>query len=121
MYELGIYSLLGYRKSTMLKLLTFENIIICFVALLVGIIFGAIAHKGIVGAIIKILKLQIDTSTVPFINLDAVLFSFAFIFAVLFILSLSNWIILRKSSLLTLVRMEQKEENKVKINVAFHY
>ncbi|AJG92354.1 ABC transporter permease [Bacillus tropicus] len=119
MNELGIYSLLGYRKSTMLKLLTFENIIICFVALLVGIIFGAIAHKGIVGVIIKILKLQIDTSKVPFINLDAVLFTFAFIFAVLFVLSLSNWIILRKSSLLTLVRMEQKEENKVKINAAF--
>ncbi|MED0993475.1 ABC transporter permease [Bacillus nitratireducens] len=119
MNELGIYSLLGYRKSTMLTLLTFENIIICFVALLVGIIFGAIAHKGIVGVIIKILKLQIDTSKVPFINLDAVLFTFSFIFAVLFVLSLSNWIILRKSSLLTLVRMEQKEENKVKINTAF--
>ncbi|HDR7356512.1 TPA: ABC transporter permease, partial [Bacillus wiedmannii] len=119
MNELGIYSLLGYRKSTILKLLTFENIIICFAALLVGIIFGAIAHKGIVGAIIKILKLQIDTSKVPFINLDAVLFTFSFIFAVLFVLSLSNWIILRKSSLLTLVRMEQKEENKVKINTAF--
>lgn len=119
MNELGIYSLLGYRKSTMLKLLTFENIIICFVALLVGIIFGAIAHKGIVGVIIKILKLQIDTSKVPFINLDAVLFTFAFIFAVLFVLSLSNWIILRKSSLLTLVRMEQKEENKGKINATF--
>ncbi|HDR7717930.1 ABC transporter permease [Bacillus albus] len=119
MNELGIYSLLGYRKSTMLKLLTFENIIICFAALLVGVIFGAIAHKGIVGVIIKILKLQIDTSKVPFINLDAVLFTFIFIFAVLFVLSLSNWIILRKSSLLTLVRMEQKEENKLKINTAF--
>ncbi|MED3025355.1 MULTISPECIES: FtsX-like permease family protein [Bacillus cereus group] len=119
MNELGIYSLLGYRKSTMLKLLTFENIIICFAALFVGVIFGAIAHKGIVGVIIKILKLQIDTSKVPFINLDAVLFTFAFIFAVLFVLSLSNWIILRKSSLLTLVRMEQKEENKLKINTAF--
>ncbi|WP_144611900.1 FtsX-like permease family protein [Bacillus cereus] len=119
MNELGIYSLLGYRKSTMLTLLTFENIIICFVALLVGIIFGAIAHKGIVEAIIKILKLQINTSKVPFINLDAVLFTFIFIFAVLFVLSLSNWIILRKSSLLTLVRMEQKEENKVKINTIF--
>ncbi|PEJ04559.1 FtsX-like permease family protein [Bacillus wiedmannii] len=119
MNELGIYSLLGYRKSTMLTLLTFENIIICFVALLVGIIFGAIAHKGIVEAIIKILKLQINTSKVPFINLDAVLFTFVFIFAVLFVLSLSNWIILRKSSLLTLVRMEQKEENKVKINTIF--
>lgn len=119
MNELGIYSLLGYRKSTMLTLLTFENIIICFAALFVGIIFGAISHKGIVGAIIKILKLQIDTSKVPFINLDAVLFTFIFIFAVLFVLSLSNWIILRKSSLLTLVRMEQKKENKVKINTAF--
>ena len=60
----------------MLTLLTFENIIICFVALLVGIIFGAIAHKGIVGVIIKLLKLQIDTSKVPFMNLDAVLFTF---------------------------------------------
>lgn len=119
MNELGIYSLLGYRKSTMLKLLTFENIIICFAALFVGIIFGDIAHKGIVGAIIKILKLQIDTSKVPFINLDAVLFTFAFIFAVLFVLSLSNWIILRKSSLLTLVRMEQKEDKKIKINTVF--
>lgn len=119
MNELGIYSLLGYRKSTMLTLLTFENIVIYFVALLVGIIFGSIAHKGIVEAIIKILKLQINTSKVPFINLDAVLFTFVFIFAVLFVLSLSNWIILRKSSLLTLVRMEQKEENKLKINTAF--
>ncbi|MCC2380597.1 ABC transporter permease [Bacillus wiedmannii] len=119
MNELGIYSLLGYRKSTMLKLLTFENIIICFAALLVGITFGAIAHKGIVEAIIKILKLQIDTSKVPFINLDAVLFTFVFIFAVLFVLSLSNWIILRKSSLLTLVRMEQKEEKNIKINTVF--
>ncbi|MDC6157314.1 ABC transporter permease [Bacillus albus] len=119
MNELGIYSLLGYRKSTMLKLLTFENIIICFAALLVGVIFGAIAHKGIVGVIIKLLKLQIDTSKVPFINLDAVLFTFIFIFAVLFVLSLSNWIILRKSSLLTLVRMEQKEEKKIKINTVF--
>ncbi|MFM2563317.1 FtsX-like permease family protein [Bacillus sp. GX] len=119
MNELGIYSLLGYRKSTMLKLLTFENIIICFAALLVGVIFGAIAHKGIVGVIIKLLKLQIDTSKVPFINLDAVLFTFIFIFAVLFVLSLSNWIILRKSSLLTLVRMEQKEDKKIKINTVF--
>ncbi|CAM4170415.1 FtsX-like permease family protein [Bacillus paramycoides] len=119
MKELGIYSLLGYRKSTMLKLLTFENIIICLAALLVGITFGSIAHKGIVEAIIKLLKLQIDTSKVPLINLDAVLFTFVFIFAVLSVLSLSNWIILRKSSLLTLVRMEKKEEKKVKINTTF--
>lgn len=119
MKELGIYSLLGYRKSTMVKLLTFENIVICFAALIVGITFGAIAHKGIVEAIVGVLKLQIDTSEVPIINPNAVLFTFVFIFAVLTVLFLSNWIILRKSSLLTLVRMEKKEEKKVKINTAF--
>lgn len=119
MKELGIYSLLGYRKSTMLKLLTFENIIICFAALIVGIVFGAIAHKGIVEAIVRVLKLQIDTSEMPLINPNAVLFTFVFIFAVLTALFLSNWIILRKSSLLVLVRMEKKEEKQMRINTAF--
>ncbi|MDC2866304.1 ABC transporter permease [Bacillus sp. BP-3] len=121
MKELGIYSLLGYRKSTMLKLLTFENSIICFGALIVGIAFGAIAHKGIVEAIVGVLKLQIDTSEVPLINPNAVLFTFVFIFAVLTALLLSNWIILRKSSLLALVCIEKKEEKKVRISTAFAF
>ncbi|ENQ3106481.1 ABC transporter permease [Bacillus cereus] len=121
MKELGIYSLLGYRKSTMLKLLTFENIIICFAALIVGIAFGAIAHKGIVAVIVRALKLQIDTSEVPLIHSGAVLFTFVFIFVVLTALFLSNWIILRKSSLLTLVRMEKKEEKQMRINTAFSF
>ncbi|WP_090995882.1 FtsX-like permease family protein [Bacillus sp. 491mf] len=121
MKELGIYSLLGYRKSTMLKLLTFENIIICFAALIVGIAFGAIAHKGIVEVIVRALKLQIDTSEVPLMHSGAVLFTFVFIFVVLTALFLSNWIILRKSSLLTLVRMEKKEEKQMRINTAFSF
>ncbi|WP_459502591.1 FtsX-like permease family protein [Bacillus sp. C1] len=116
MKELGIYSLLGYRKSTMVKLLTFENVIICFAALIVGIALGAVVHKGIIEVIVRVLKLQMNTSEVPFINLNSVRFTFIFIFAVLTVLFLSNWIILRKSSLLTLVRMEKKEEKQVKVN-----
>jgi len=119
--ELGIYSLLGYRKSTMVKLLHFENILICFAALIVGIVLGAVVHKGIVGAIVKLLKLQIETSEIPFINIKAVVFTFIFIFAILTVLLLSNWIILRKSSLLMLVRMDKKEEKQIKINTAFSF
>lgn len=119
--ELGIYSLLGYRKSTMVKLLTLENILICLAALIVGIVLGAVAHKGIVEAIVKLLKLQIDTSVIPFINIKAVIFTFIFIFAILIVLLFSNWIILRKSSLLMLVRMDKKEEKQVKINTAFSF
>ena len=119
--ELGIYSLLGYQKSTMVKLLTLENILICFAALIVGIVLGAVAHKGIVGAIVKLLKLQIETSEMPFINMKAVIFTFIFIFAILTVLLVSNWIILRKSSLLMLVRMDKKEEKQIKINTAFSF
>ncbi|WP_327204711.1 FtsX-like permease family protein [Paenibacillus sp. DMB20] len=40
MKELGIYALLGYRKSAMLKLLTIENVLISLGALLIGIAWG---------------------------------------------------------------------------------
>ena len=45
MRELGIYSLLGYRKSTILKLLIFENVMICFGGMILGILTGSILHK----------------------------------------------------------------------------
>lgn len=119
MKELGIYSLLGYRKSSMIKLLTFENILICFMSLIVGIIFGSLAHKGIIEVIVRALKLQIETSKIPLINMNAILFTFVFVFAVLVVLFLSNWIILRRSSLLTLVCLEKKEEKQININGIF--
>ena len=46
--ELGIYALLGYRKFTILSLLTFENVLICSGAFIIGLVLGALAHKGIV-------------------------------------------------------------------------
>ncbi|MFR8845813.1 MAG: FtsX-like permease family protein [Waltera sp.] len=46
MRELGIYSLLGYRKSTILKLLIFENVMICFDGMILGILTGSILHKS---------------------------------------------------------------------------
>lgn len=60
--ELGIYALMGYRKATILSLLTFENIVICFGASLIGIICGAFVHKGIVFLISKLLNLGINVS-----------------------------------------------------------
>ena len=46
--ELGIYALLGYRKESILSLLISENIIIGIFALVMGLVSGAIMHKGIV-------------------------------------------------------------------------
>ncbi|MEK4750117.1 ABC transporter permease [Niallia sp. FSL W8-0177] len=116
--ELGIYSLLGYRKSSMLKLLTIENVVICLFSLLTGIIFGAILHHGIIKVIVRGLKLQIETSTIPLFNYGAILFTVIFVLAVLIVLYLSNWFVLRNSSVLNLVRMEKREEKKIKVRMS---
>jgi len=115
MRELGIYALLGYRKSAMLKLLAFENVLICLLSLVVGIVLGAAAHQGIVSGVVGLLDLSIDRSAVPFLNGKAVLFSVLFVIGVIAALSISNWRLLRKTTLLHLVRLEKSGEKKMKI------
>ena len=60
--ELGVYALLGYRKTTVLSLLTTENLLVCFGAFIVGILLGSFFHKGIVFGITKLLDLSINNS-----------------------------------------------------------
>lgn len=112
--ELGIYALLGYRKSTILSLLTFENILVCSGSLMVGLIFGAILHKGIVFGVTVLLNLTVDNSQIPFFNLEAIANTVKFILLVVFVMILSNARFLFKSSLMDLVRFEKSAEKKLK-------
>lgn len=114
MKELGVYSLLGYRKSTMLRLLTIENIFVCLGGLVIGIITGSILHKGVTTGITILLHLTIDLKEIPFININAVYFSFIFVIGVLAALFFSNARLLIKSNLLDLVRLEKKKEKPIK-------
>jgi len=118
MKELGIYTLLGYRKSAMLALLTIENILISLGALLIGITMGALAHKGIIAGVSLLLNLEINTSSIPLFNGKAVFYSAVFVFAVILVLSLSNWRLLRKTTLLSLVRLEKTVEKPIKVRVS---
>lgn len=114
--ELGIYALLGYRKATILSLLTFENILVCCGAFVIGILLGAIAHKGIVFGITALLKLSIDNSQIPFFNFSAILKTACFILLVVCVLCISNGVFLIKSTLLDLVRFEKKAEKNLKFH-----
>lgn len=108
--ELGIYALLGYRKTTILSLLTFENIFVCCGAFFIGLLLGAIAHKGIVIGITALLNLSVDTSRIPLFHIDAVVKTAGFILLVVFVLSISNGNFLFKTSLMELIRFEKKAE-----------
>ena len=72
MRELGIYALLGYRKSSMLELLTIENIVVCAGGLIIGIVAGGLLNKGITAGITTLLNLSIDYRGIPLINPAAV-------------------------------------------------
>lgn len=114
--ELGVYALLGYRKTTVLSLLTMENFLICFGAFITGIFFGSAFHKGIVFGITKLLDLSINNSEIPFFNINAIIRTACFIFAIMIILMLSNSRFLFKTSLMGLVRFEKSAERKVKFH-----
>ncbi|MFA4022606.1 ABC transporter permease [Clostridioides difficile] len=112
--ELGIYALLGYRKFTILSLLTSENILICSGAFIIGLVLGALAHKGIVFGITALLNLSIDNSHIPFFNINAINKTIIFIALVVLVLAISNGKFLYKTSLIKLIRYEKSTEKKLK-------
>lgn len=114
--ELGIYALLGYRKSTILSLLTAENLLSCFGAFVIGILLGGLFHKGIVFGITKLLGLTVNNSEIPFLNLNAVIRTACFVFAIIIILALSNGRFLFKASLMDLVRFEKSAEKQTRFH-----
>ena len=114
--ELGIYALLGYRKSTILSLLTAENLLSCFGSFVIGILLGGLFHKSIVFGITKLLGLTINNSEIPFFNLNAMVKTACFVFAIIIILLLSNSRFLFKSSLMDLVRFEKSAEKQTKFH-----
>lgn len=113
--ELGIYALLGYRKSRILTLLVFENILIGCGSLIVGLVLGAIMHKGIVYGITALLKLSIDNGEIPFFNFNAITNTVVFIFLIICVMAISNTLFLFKTSLMDLVRFEKSAEKRIKL------
>ncbi|OFU06863.1 ABC transporter permease [Clostridium sp. HMSC19C11] len=112
--ELGIYALLGYRRFTILSLLTFENVLICSGAFIIGLVLGALAHKGIVFGITALLNLSIDNSQIPFFNINAINKTIIFIALVVLVLAVSNGKFFYKTPLVKLIRYEKSAEKKLK-------
>lgn len=111
--ELGIYALLGYRKSRIFSLLAAENILIGGGALVVGLVLGALMHKGIVYGITVLLHLQIDNAKIPFFQWNAVTDTVIFIFLVMGVMAASNARFLFKTPLMDLVRFEKSAEKRM--------
>lgn len=115
MKELGIYSLLGYRKTAMLRLLTMETAFLCAGGLTAGILTGSLLHKGLTAGITALLGLSVDTGKIPLLRAEAVLSSILFAAFILLALFFSNAKLLRNATLMDMVRLEKKPEKPIRV------
>lgn len=115
--ELGIYVLLGYRRSAILCLLALENFFICTASLFIGILSGAFLHKGATALITSLLRLpSLDDKMVLF-NGGAIARTMLFVLAVMAAMFLSNGKVVWQTSLMNLIRMEKRAEKSMKTRV----
>ena len=114
--ELGIYALLGYRRTSILALLCCENVFLCTGALLLGLFFGSCLHRGIVLAVTALLDLNVDPSGIPFFVPRAAAYTAGFLLLIILLFSASNASVLLRTSLIGLVRCRKKAEKKMKFH-----
>ena len=86
--KLLLRKLPDYRKSKMLSLLVSENILIGCGSLIVGLVLGAIMHKGIVYGTTALLNLSIDNAEIHFFNLNAIKNTVVFIFLIMCVIAI---------------------------------
>ena len=116
MGELGIYALLGFRKTKIAALLFFENLIVILTALLTGLVIGSFFHKGVVLLLTAFLDLKINVSDISLFNPGALFKTALFVMAALAFLLLSNSLLLKRTRVLSMVRLETKNEKPLKLH-----
>ncbi|WP_245676733.1 ABC transporter permease [Bacillus solimangrovi] len=117
MKELGIYTLLGFKKRKITQILFLENILICAISLVIGILLGSVLFKGLMTFVINILELSIDSSQISLFNNEAIVITTLFVCIAMLVLLISNYIFIKKTSLLSLIRTEEKHEKQIKLNL----
>lgn len=106
--EIGLYSLLGVRKKQIGFLLFFENMVIGLFSLIVGILLGFFASKGILAILIQLMGLNIVSSFTlsgEAIRQTLIIFMIIFIFT-----SLQGYFVIYKFKLIDLFHAEKKGE-----------
>ncbi|GAA0737846.1 FtsX-like permease family protein [Clostridium oceanicum] len=82
--EIGLYSLLGLKKSQIGKMLFYENLVIGGLALIVGIVLGTLLSKGFIMLMMKVMAVD---GLVTFKLIPKAMIQTAIVFTILFFLT----------------------------------
>ncbi|WP_028775443.1 FtsX-like permease family protein [Shimazuella kribbensis] len=106
--EVGLYALLGIRKKTIGRMLFYENLILGFIALLIGILLGALFSRLFAMILLKLLDSPMDVGF--HISVDAIVYT-SIVFALIIILtSIQAYRLIYQFKLITLFQAEKQGE-----------
>ena len=106
--EIGLYSLLGVRKKQIGFLLFFENMVIGLFSLIVGILLGFLASKGILAILIQLMGLTIVSSFT--LSGEAIRQTLLIFMVIFFLTSLQGYFVIYKFKLIDLFHADKKGE-----------
>lgn len=113
--EVALYALLGVRKRQIASMLFFENLLLGCMSLVIGILLGFVASKGILTILIQLMGYDVIA---PFTFSFAAILHTAIVFFILFfVTSLLGARMIYKFKLIELFRASSEGEAVPKVNV----
>jgi putative ABC transport system permease protein len=113
--EVGLYSLLGMRKSTIGKMLFYENLIMGALALITGIILGTLLSKLFLMILLKLLGSAVNVSFS--LSVGAIGNTIAVFTAILLFTSIQGYRLIYRFQLIELFRAEKEGEQVPKASL----
>ncbi|WP_062109898.1 ABC transporter permease [Bacillus niameyensis] len=108
--EVALYSLFGMRKKQVAKLLFYENLITGFVALLVGIVIGALLSKLFTMLLIKLMGFSLNAHFE--LSVEAVFQTFIVFAGIIGLTSAHNYLMIYRYTLIDLLKADKQGDKQ---------
>lgn len=117
--ELALYKLIGMTDLKILRMLVLENIIIYFGSVMIGILLGLLFSRLLNMILFRMMGIE---SVVTFqFSMDSLLYTVVLFIAIFIILLIQNTVFIKRTKLITLMKLEGISEVKLKRPNVFTY
>jgi bacitracin transport system permease protein len=110
--EIGLFQLIGMTKGNVFRILSTENLILYFGALLIGIFVGFAGSKLVIMILFKVTK--VDAIATLHFSYQALFQTLAVFSAIYLVIMLMNYVFIKRQSILSLFRVLSSTEEKMK-------
>ncbi|MGP4071023.1 FtsX-like permease family protein [Piscibacillus sp. B03] len=110
--EIGLFQLIGMTKGRIFRILSIENFILYFASMIIGLVIGFSVSKLIVMIVFKITNVE-AVATLTF-SQEALVQTVLVFFGIYLLIMLTNYIFIKKQSILALFQVRSSTETKVK-------